>query len=130
MKYRLIDADGPRTYIAILETGDEIATSLNRLAEENKLAGSSFKAIGALSGAKVGWFNWETKKYETAAEFEEQLEVLSLIWRYCAQGRPAGRPCASDRREKGWDCAWRTFAEGACAPDAGSGTDRIRTTAP
>jgi predicted DNA-binding protein with PD1-like motif len=79
MKYRLIDADGPRTYIAILETGDEIGTSLNRLAEENKLAGSSFKAIGALSGAKVGWFNWETKKYETAAEFEEQLEVLSLI---------------------------------------------------
>jgi predicted DNA-binding protein with PD1-like motif len=43
------------------------------------LASSSFKAIGALSGAKVGWFNWQTKTYETAAEFEEQVEVLSLI---------------------------------------------------
>jgi hypothetical protein len=49
------------------------------LPKENKLAGSSFKAIGALSSAKVGWFNWQTKKYETAAEFQEQLEVLSLI---------------------------------------------------
>jgi predicted DNA-binding protein with PD1-like motif len=42
-------------------------------------AGSSFKAIGALSRAKVGWFNRETKKYQTAAEFNEQIEVLSLI---------------------------------------------------
>jgi predicted DNA-binding protein with PD1-like motif len=79
MKHRLIDADGLRTYIVILETGDEVASSLNRFAEENKLAGSSFKAIGALSSAKVGWFNWEAKKYETAAQFQEQLEVLSLI---------------------------------------------------
>ena len=74
-----MDANGTRTYIVILETGDEIATSLNRFAEENQLAGSSFKAIGALSSAKVGWLNWQTKKYETAAEFQEQLEVLSLI---------------------------------------------------
>ena len=63
----------------ILETGDEIAPSLNRFAEENKLAGSSFKAIGALSSASGGWFTWQTKTYETAAEFREQLEVLSLI---------------------------------------------------
>jgi len=70
---------GRALYIVILETGDEVASSLNRFAEESKLAGSSFKAIGALSSAKVGWFNWGTKKYETAAEFQEQLEVLSLI---------------------------------------------------
>jgi hypothetical protein len=63
----------------ILETGDEIVSNLKRFAEENKLAGSSFKAIGALSSAKVGWFNWQTRKYETAAQFQEQLEVLSLI---------------------------------------------------
>jgi predicted DNA-binding protein with PD1-like motif len=79
VKYRLIDAVGPRTYIVILDRGDEIATSLKHFAEENKLEGSSFKAIGALSSAKVGWFNWQTKKYDTAAHFHEQLEVLSLI---------------------------------------------------
>jgi len=79
MKYRLIDTVGPRTYIVILETGEEVAACLNRFAEENKLAGSSFKAIGALSTAKVAWFNWQTKKYEVAAHFQEQVEVLSLI---------------------------------------------------
>lgn len=79
VKHQLIDAEGSRTYVVILETGEEVAASLNHFAKENKLAGSSFKAIGALSTAKVGWFNWQTKKYEVAAQFEEQLEVLSLI---------------------------------------------------
>lgn len=65
--------------MVILETGEEVASGLKRFAEENQLAASSFKAIGALSSAKVAWFNWNTKKYETAAEFKEQIEVLSLI---------------------------------------------------
>jgi hypothetical protein len=39
MTHRLIDADGPRPNIVILETGDEGASSLNRFAGENKLAG-------------------------------------------------------------------------------------------
>ncbi len=69
----------PKTFALIFETGDEILTELKRFASEQKLAGSSFKAIGALSRAKVGWFNWETKKYETAAELNEQVELLSLI---------------------------------------------------
>jgi hypothetical protein len=69
----------PRTYALIFETGDEIASNLKRFARENSLAGSSFKAIGALSDVKVGWFNWDSKKYETAAEIHDQVEVLSLI---------------------------------------------------
>jgi predicted DNA-binding protein with PD1-like motif len=63
----------------IFETGDELAEGLQRFAESNGLGGSSFQAIGALSDVRVGWFNWETKKYETAAEFHEQVEVLSLV---------------------------------------------------
>jgi hypothetical protein len=69
----------PKTFVLIFDAGDEILTELKRFASEQKLAGSSFKAIGALSHAKVGWFNWETKKYETAAELDEQVELLSLI---------------------------------------------------
>jgi predicted DNA-binding protein with PD1-like motif len=79
MKHRLVDDQGIRTYIVTLETGDEITASLARLAEENHLSGSSFKAIGALSEAKVGWFDWQTKGYKTAAHFTEQVELLSLI---------------------------------------------------
>jgi hypothetical protein len=69
----------PRTYALIFENGDEIAGTLKQFAKENGLTGSSFKAIGALSDVKVGWFNWGTKKYETAADIHEQVEVLSLI---------------------------------------------------
>jgi predicted DNA-binding protein with PD1-like motif len=78
MKWKLIE-EQPRTYVLIFETGDEISGELKAFAKRNQLRGSSFKAIGALSHAKVGWFNWETKKYETAAQWNEQLEVLSLV---------------------------------------------------
>jgi hypothetical protein len=78
MKAKLIE-EQPPTYVLIFETGDEIVSDLKRFAKEHRLAGSSFKAIGALSDAKVGWFNWETKRYETAADIQEQIEVLSLI---------------------------------------------------
>jgi predicted DNA-binding protein with PD1-like motif len=69
----------PRTYALIFQTADEVLGDLKRFARENGLAGSSFKAIGALSDVKVGWFNWNAKKYETAAEIHDQVEVLSLI---------------------------------------------------
>lgn len=72
-------ADVPKTYVAILDTGEEILASLEQLARTEQLAGSSFKAIGALSRVELGWFNWETKKYQTAVKLDEQVELLSLI---------------------------------------------------
>jgi uncharacterized protein len=43
------------------------------------LGGTSFKAIGALSYAKLGWLNLQTKKYDPACVLHEQVELLSLI---------------------------------------------------
>jgi predicted DNA-binding protein with PD1-like motif len=77
MRYRQI-SEQPATFALIMETGDEILQSLQAFAMSKKLAGSSFKAIGALSYVKLGWFNWQTKKYEVAVELEEQLELLVL----------------------------------------------------
>ena len=78
MHYKQI-GHSPKTFAIIMNTGDEIVAALREFAESQKLSGSSFKAIGALSHAKLGWFNWETKKYEVAAELDEQVELLSLI---------------------------------------------------
>lgn len=78
MKSKLIQ-EQPRAYALILETGDEVAGILRQFALDQHLKGSSFKAIGALSDVRLGWFNWETKKYEVAANIKEQVEVLSLI---------------------------------------------------
>ena len=72
-------ADNPKTMVVILDTGDEILSSLKSVARTEHLAGSSFKAIGALSNVELGWFNWETREYQTAVKLEEQIELLSLI---------------------------------------------------
>lgn len=88
MHHKLIAAS-PKTFALIMDTGDEIVDVLKRFAAAEKLAGSSFKAIGALSYVKLGWFNWETKKYEVAVELNEQVELLSLIGDVAvAEGKP------------------------------------------
>jgi uncharacterized protein len=69
----------PKTFVLIFETGDQLASGLKRFAKEQKLAGSSFTAIGAFSAVKLAWFNWETKKYEPSVELNEQVELLSMI---------------------------------------------------
>ena len=78
MRHKQISAN-PKTFAIIMDSGDEIVDVLQQFATSQKLSGSNFTAIGALSHAKLGWFNWETKKYEVAAEFDEQVELLSLI---------------------------------------------------
>jgi uncharacterized protein len=78
MHYKLLDAR-PKTYVLIFETGDELASGLKKFASAEKLASSSFKAIGALSSVRLGWLNWETKKYQPSVVLDEQIELLSLI---------------------------------------------------
>jgi uncharacterized protein len=78
MRWKKIE-DGPKTFVLVFETGDEIASVLQQFARVQGLGGSSFEAIGALSHAKLGWFNWETKKYDQACVLDEQVEVLSLL---------------------------------------------------
>ena len=78
MRWKLIEQK-PKTYVMIFETGDELAAGLKQFASEQKLAGSSFKAIGALASVKLGWLNWETKKYQPSVALDEQLELLSMI---------------------------------------------------
>lgn len=78
MRSKLLEQH-PRTWVLIFDTGDELASGLTNFAKEQKLAGSSFKAIGALSSVRLGWLNWQTKRYETAVSLDEQVELLSLI---------------------------------------------------
>jgi predicted DNA-binding protein with PD1-like motif len=89
MRHKQI-ATQPKTFVLIFDTGDEIIEGLNRFAVEQCLAGSSFTAIGALSRVKLAWFDWETKKYETAVDLDEQVELLSLIGDVAVKdGKPA-----------------------------------------
>jgi len=78
MKFRQID-ESPKTFILIFEIGDELAEGLLQFAKVQKLSAASFKAVGALSSVRLGWFSWESKKYEPSVTLDEQVELLSLI---------------------------------------------------
>jgi uncharacterized protein len=78
MKFRQID-ESPKTFILIFEIGDELAEGLLQFAKEQKLSAASFKAVGALSSVRLGWFSWGSKKYEPSVTLDEQVELLSLI---------------------------------------------------
>src|SRR5712672_2774596 len=78
MKSRQIDRS-PKTFILVSETGAELAKGLLEFAKQEKLSAASFKAVGALSSVRLGWFSWESKKYEPSVTLDEQMELLSLI---------------------------------------------------
>jgi hypothetical protein len=79
MKESLVDeADGRRTFVIVLETGDEAMRLLTDHATKQHLRGSHFTAIGACSDATVAYFDWRTKRYQEI-HIAEQVEVLSMI---------------------------------------------------
>jgi predicted DNA-binding protein with PD1-like motif len=78
MQYRLL-AQQPKTYVIIFETDDELFAGLDRFSSEQRLAGSSFKAIGAFSAVKLAWFDWQSRKYRPSVVLNEQVELLSMV---------------------------------------------------
>jgi predicted DNA-binding protein with PD1-like motif len=79
MKDALLEnADGRRTFVIVLETGDEVTKVLTDYAVSQHLQGSHFTAIGAFSDAVVAYFEWQSKQYQEIA-VAEQVEVLSMI---------------------------------------------------
>jgi predicted DNA-binding protein with PD1-like motif len=79
---------GERTYALVLETGEEVVSSLLQFATENELTASHFTAIGALSDVTLGYFNLNKKDYKRIP-LAEQVEVLSLVGNVAInQGKP------------------------------------------
>lgn len=78
MKGKLLNRAGEgTTYALVFETGDEAIGGLERFAQEKRLAGSHFTAIGTFSDAVIAWFDWQKKDYKKIP-VREQVEVLVL----------------------------------------------------
>jgi predicted DNA-binding protein with PD1-like motif len=77
MRHKLINDDTERTHVLIMETGDEVASSLQRFCEENGVHDARFTAIGGFSALTLGYFDWDKKDYEKIPLYE-QVEVLML----------------------------------------------------
>ena len=78
MKSKSLQNGVERTFVLILDQGEEAFKSITEFADRQKIAGASVSAIGAFSEAKVGWFDLAAKRYKPI-EVNEQCEVLSLI---------------------------------------------------
>jgi hypothetical protein len=85
---QLLSDGGERVFAVIFEAGDDPVAGLTRFAEEHKLGGSSFTAIGAFSEATLGYFDLQRKEYDRIP-VTEQVEVLALLGDIALQdGKP------------------------------------------
>ena len=102
MQSRLINQAGhQRTFVVVLDTGDEVMASLKRFVMQESLEAAQITAIGAFRSAVLGYFDWETKEYRRIP-VDEQVEVASFIGDL-AQG-PDNKPslhvhCVLGRRD-------------------------------
>jgi predicted DNA-binding protein with PD1-like motif len=84
----LYEEHGLRTFALVLQTGDEAIASITAFANDQRLHGSHFTALGAFSEAVVAYFDWAAKRYQEIP-VREQTEVLSLVGDVTMeQGRP------------------------------------------
>lgn len=81
---------GERTFVVILEPGEEAVSALTAFATDADLSGASLTAIGAFERATVGWFDLRKKTYKPI-EIDQQCEGLSLIGDIAAgdDGKPS-----------------------------------------
>ncbi len=78
MRSKLIhEAHGQRSFIVVLDRGDEIKACLGRFAAAERLTAAQVTAIGAFERAVLLFYLWETKDYERI-EVPEATEVVSL----------------------------------------------------
>src|ERR1700761_6811819 len=79
MRSKLVWEDaGERTFILVLDSGEEAFAAVTQFAKGKGLHAASFTAIGAFERAEGGWFDFTDKTYRPIP-VNEQCEVLSLI---------------------------------------------------
>lgn len=85
MKTKLLQGKEPRIFLAVFETGEEVADGLLRFARENRITGASFTAIGAFEDVTLAYFDTDRKEYQVIP-IDEQVEVLAMVGNIGTQG--------------------------------------------
>ena len=79
MKSRLVwEQAGERTFVVVLDAGDEAFAAITGFAAKERLGGASLAALGAFERVTVGWFDLGARTYRPI-EIDEQCEGLSLL---------------------------------------------------
>jgi hypothetical protein len=90
MQVLLLNPGEPtKQYAVIFYTGDEAFSGLTEFAEKYHVTSAHFTAIGAVSGATVGWFDPQRKMYKKIP-INGQHEVMGMSGDIALyQGKPA-----------------------------------------
>jgi predicted DNA-binding protein with PD1-like motif len=78
MKSKMWATGGERTFVLVCEKDDDPIAAITRLAREHRIAGASFKAIGAFREAVLAYFDPTELQY-LHNPIDEQVEVVSLV---------------------------------------------------
>ena len=78
MRSSLLQDRGERTFVVVLDKGDEVVAGLTAFAAREHLRASHLTAIGALHDVTLGYFDRDRRDY-TRIPLAEQVEVLSLL---------------------------------------------------
>lgn len=73
----LTETENGAIWLLVLASGEEVKQTLLDFATAQALQSASFVALGAFEKAKIGYFQWEEKKYKEIA-VDEQVEVITL----------------------------------------------------
>lgn len=79
MKHKLLVEDaGERSFILVLEEGEEAFAVIRDFCEQNSIDAASITAIGAFRTARIAFFEYETRQY-LQIPVGVQSEVLSML---------------------------------------------------
>jgi uncharacterized protein len=84
MQSKLINDGPPKTYVLVLDKGDQAVSSIESFARDNGISAAQLTGLGAFSDAVLGFFGWETKDYRKIP-VKEQVEVVP-----CSTMSPSG----------------------------------------
>ena len=74
----LSHAGGAKTFVLVLNTGDEVTKELLAFSSSRGVAAASFTGIGAFQRVTLGYFEPQERDY-LRIPITEQVEVLSLL---------------------------------------------------
>ena len=78
MKAKLVSTEGNcRTYVIVFATGDEVRSGLTDFAQKNNIQSAHFSAIGDVSSARVGFYDYGKKMFKVIP-IDEPGEVVSM----------------------------------------------------
>ncbi|MFZ5899521.1 MAG: PPC domain-containing DNA-binding protein [Bacillota bacterium] len=67
-----------RTFVGRLQKGDDLLIALGEICSKEKIVLGEVRAIGALSKARISYYNQKQRSYETI-EFPEATELVALV---------------------------------------------------